>query len=135
MLDNILGQLAGGIAGGGRQNLVKSVLEMLNNHPGGIAGLAESFQKGGLGDLAASWIGTGKNLPVSSDQLQQILGSGSLQAFAQKAGINAQDAAPQLAELLPGIVDKLTPGGQLPQGGDLMSTGLSLLQGFMSGDK
>lgn len=133
---DIVGKLAGGAAGqGGASALVTTVLQMLNNHPGGLSGLAEAFQKNGLGEVAASWIGTGRNLPVSADQLQQVLGADQVQAFARKAGLSPDLAGSQLADLLPTIVDRLTPGGQMPQGGDLMSTGMSLLQSLMSGDK
>lgn len=126
MFDDLLSNLAGAAGKSGSQGLASSVLELLNNQPGGIAGLAQAFQQQGLGGIAASWIGTGANLPVSAGQLQQVLGSGAIQAFAAKAGLSSGAAGSQLAELLPGIVDKLTPGGQVPQG-DLLSTGMSLL--------
>ncbi len=136
MFDDVLSNLAGAAAGKtGSQGLVCSVLELLNSQPGGIAGLAQSFQQQGLGDIAASWIGTGSNLPVSPAQILQVLGSGAIQSFAAKAGLDSNAAGSKLAELLPGIVDQLTPGGQLPQGGDLMSTGMSLLGGLLSGNK
>ena len=94
---------------------------------GGIGGLQQSFAKQGMGDVVSSWIGTGQNMPVSADQIQQVLGNEQIKAFAQKAGISSEAAGPQLAALLPGIVDKLTPGGQIPQGGDLMSSGMGFL--------
>jgi uncharacterized protein YidB (DUF937 family) len=108
---------------------------MLNNRQGGISGLAAAFQEKGLGHIASSWIGTGENLPVSADQVQQVFGSEQIQAFAQKAGIPPEAASARLAESLPTVVDKLTPGGQVPQGGDLTSNGMRLLQGFFSGGK
>lgn len=136
LFDDVVSKLAGGTAaGGGGQGLVASILELLSNRQGGISGLAEAFQQKGLGDIVSSWIGTGQNLPVSPDQIRQVIGNEQIQAFAQKMGISPEAAGPQLAEFLPGIVDKLTPGGQVPQGGDLMSTGLGLLQGLMSGGK
>ncbi len=134
--DDIAGKMAGSTpGGGGGQGLVTSIVEMLGNQQGGLSGMAEAFQQKGLGGIVSSWIGTGQNLPISADQIQQVLGSEQIQAFAQKAGISTEAAGPQLAELLPGIVDKLTPGGQVPQGGDLMSAGLGLLQKLMSGGK
>lgn len=129
MFDDLLSNLAGG----GSQNSASSILEMLNNQPGGIAGLAQAFQQKGLGDIAASWIGTGSNLPVSPEQIQSVLGSAPVQALASKLGISPDAAGSQLAQLLPGIVDRLTPGGQVPQG-DLLSTGMGLLGGLF-GDK
>ena len=121
--------------GGGGQTLVTSILELLSSRQGGLSGLAEAFQHKGLGDIVSSWIGTGQNLPVSPDQIQQVLGNDQIQAFARKAGIAPEAAGPQLAKLLPNIVDKLTPDGQVPMGGDLMASGLGMLQSLMSGGK
>ena len=87
-----------------------------------------------MGDIVSSWIGTGANLPVSAEQIQQVLGNEQVRAFAQKTGSSPEAATSQLAGILPGIVDKLTPGGEVPKG-DLMSTGMGLLKGLMSGGK
>ena len=136
IFDDLAGKLAGGTpVGGGGQGLITSIVEMLSSRQGGLSGLAEAFQQKGLGDIVSSWIGTGQNLPVSADQIQHVLGNEQIQAFAQKAGISTEAAGPRLAELLPGIVDKLTPGGQIPQGGDLMSSGMGFLKNLMSGGK
>jgi uncharacterized protein YidB (DUF937 family) len=136
LFDGLGEKLAGSAGGGGgEQGLVTSILEMLSNRQGGLSGLAGAFNHAGLGSIVSSWIGTGQNLPVSADQIQQVLGNDQIQAFAQKAGISTESAGGQLAQLLPGIVDKLTPGGQIPMGGDLMSIGAGLLRNLMSGDK
>ncbi len=132
-LTDMLGGLMGGGEGGG-SSLIPAVLEMLNNHPGGLQGLAQAFQQKGLGEVAASWIGTGSNLPISADQIQQVLGSGVLQSLGSKVGLQPDAVAPQLAELLPGLVDKLTPGGEMPKG-DLTSLGASLLGNLLGGQK
>ena len=132
LFGDILGKLTGGSAGAQQGGLAASVLELLGNRQGGIAGLAEMFQQNGLGNIVSSWIGTGANLPVSAEQIQQVFGSEQIQAFAQKAGIAPEGASSQLAALLPEIVDRLTPGGEVPQGGDLMSAGMGLLQGLFS---
>jgi uncharacterized protein YidB (DUF937 family) len=133
LFGDLAGKLAGGATGGGGgQALVASIIEMLNSREGGLSGLAETFQQKGLGDIVSSWIGTGQNLPVSADQIQQVLGNDQIRSFAQSVGISADDAGPKLAELLPGIVDKLTPDGQVPPGGDLMSAGANLLRNLMS---
>ena len=126
LLDNLAGAL-----GGRNNNLVSSALELLQNHPGGLTGMMQSFRQGGLGDVISSWVGTGQNLPISADQIQRVLGSGVLQQFAERAGISTQDASSQLANLLPNIVDKLTPDGQVPSG-DLKAMGMSLLQNLLS---
>lgn len=136
LFDDAVSKLAdGATAASGGQGLVASVLEMLSNRQGGISGLAQSFQQNGLGHVISSWIGTGGNLPVSTEQIQQVLGNEQVQALARKMGIAPEAAGSQLAEVLPSIVDKLTPGGEVPRGGNLMSTGIGLLQGLMSGGK
>jgi uncharacterized protein YidB (DUF937 family) len=136
ILETITSKLTGNAAAGeSGQGLAASALELLSNQQGGISGLVEKFQQNGLGNIVSSWIGTGANLPVSADQLQQVLGKEQIQAFAQKAGIVPETASSQLAEVLPDIVDKLTPNGEVPQGGDLISTGTKLLQGLFSRGK
>ena len=55
--------------------LVTSALEALGGASGsGLGGLVEAFQAKGLGDVVASWIGTGQNLPVSAEQIHLLRG-------------------------------------------------------------
>jgi len=86
---------------------------------GGITGLQQMFQEKGLGGVISSWIGTGANAPVSVDQLQQVLHSQALQAAAQKYGIDSSHLTDMMSQLLPHVVDKLTPNGQIPETGML----------------
>lgn len=79
-----------------------------------MAGLAEKFGQKGLGDLAASWIGTGANASISPEQIASVLGSGPVADFAARLGISPEQASETLAGLLPQAVDKLTPNGQVP---------------------
>ena len=129
LFDQVVGALAGGQSGGNAA-LLESVMQLINNpQTGGLAGLVQSFQQGGLGEIVNSWVSTGKNLPISAEQIQSVLGGSSLQDIAAKLGVGQQQASGSLAELLPQIVDQLTPNGQLPQGGDLMAQGLEMLKG------
>lgn len=95
---------------------------------GGLEGLLERFRSHGLGDQVSSWIGTGHNLPISADDIQRVLGSSQLADLARRAGVDPAVASQELAQILPQIVDKLTPHGQLPSG-DLVSQGLAILKG------
>ena len=138
LFDSIAGQVAqqaasalsGNPSGGGNQ--IMSMLTGLLSNPeiGGIGGLVSAFQKNGLGDVVASWISNNTNLPISADQIQSALGQGPLQDVASKMGLSSVDVASALSERLPGLVDQLTPNGQLPSG-DLMAQGLDMLKGFM----
>lgn len=120
LLDSVLGSLSQGGSGAGGNPLLETVLSMVNNpDTGGLAGLLQKFQEHGLGNVADSWVSTGKNLPISPDQLQNALGSGELGSLAEKLGMSTGDVSSQLADLLPGVVDKLTPNGQVPDMGSL----------------
>ena len=81
---------------------------------GGLGGLLNQFQQSGLGDVMKSWIGTGPNQPISPNQLGSALGPKIIQVLAQKTGMSEQELTAQLSQILPGVVDKLTPNGRLP---------------------
>lgn len=96
--------------------VLSQIVALIQNHPGGLGGLLQSFQQGGLGHLVQSWIGTGQNLPVSPDQLRGTLGGDWISRITQATGLPQGQVEQNLSTLLPQIVDHLTPNGQLPQG-------------------
>ena len=113
-----LGNVLGGMLGGGAQQA------SAGNMAGGLGGLLEAFTKNGMGAQADSWQSTGANLPINADQLSQVLGSlgggagagglgDILGQLAGQAGVSREDAAGHLTEILPNLVDKLTPNGQV----------------------
>src|SRR5262245_54696970 len=81
---------------------------------GGLGGLLDKLQKGGLGDAANSWVGTGQNKPVSPGQLGPALGPDIIKTLAQRSGLSEEEITKHLSQILPGVVDKLTPQGRLP---------------------
>lgn len=129
LLDSVIGALGGGgqAGGGGQSALLNIVMGMLANRSGGQQGgvgtggglgdLMAKFQQGGLGDVMSSWIGSGQNMPISGDQLSNVLGPDMLGKIASQLGISHGEAAGQLSQVLPQVVDKLTPNGQVPEGG------------------
>ena len=124
VLGGVLGSLQGGgqggaLGGGGNADLLKAVVGMLGNDAagGGLGGLVAKFQQSGLGDVVQSWISSGHNMPVSADQISNVLGNDTLGGLAQRLGLNPADVAGQLSQVLPQVVDQLTPGGQMPAGG------------------
>ncbi|AOY00734.1 YidB family protein [Jeongeupia sp. USM3] len=132
LLDQLTGALGGGNQEEGAGGLLGALGPLLEQQ-GGISGLVEKFQQGGLAEVAQSWISTGQNLPVSAEQIQSVLGSDAVSQIASKLGIDPQQAAGQLSEALPQLVDQLTPNGEVPQGGDLLAQGLNLLKGKLFG--
>lgn len=115
---DIVGGLIGG-QGGNQNALVSAALEFINNQPGGLNGLIEKFNAGGAGGIIGSWIGTGENQPISPETLQNVLGSDTIGALAQKVGIDPQQASGILAQVLPHVVNGATPNGEVPAGGRL----------------
>jgi uncharacterized protein YidB (DUF937 family) len=81
---------------------------------GGLGGLMKKLEQGGLGSAADSWVGSGQNQPVSPGQLGSALGPSIIKMLAQKSGLSEEELTKQLSQVLPGIVDKLTPNGRLP---------------------
>lgn len=128
LLDSVVGALAGGQSGG-ESPLLNVVMQLINNpQTGGLGGLVQSFQQGGLGSIVNSWVSSGQNLPISAEQIQAVLGGGQLQNIAAQLGMSTEQASGGLADLLPQLVDKLTPNGQVPEGGDLLAQGLDMLK-------
>jgi len=133
MLDAIANQVMGSLAssGDGRHAQVVNEIGGFIQSQGGLENLVANFHQKGLGNVVSSWIGSGQNLPISADQLTQVLGNAQVQAMAQKLGFSPQEMSGHLAELLPQVVDKLTPGGAMPSGaGGALA---SVLSGLMKG--
>jgi uncharacterized protein YidB (DUF937 family) len=147
LLDSVLAAVGNQAQGG---EGVQGILGMLGNQPqlmqiassllsndgahGGLSGLMDKFQQAGLGDVVASWVGTGANQAISGEQLSSVLGSDAVAGLASKFGVNPGDLAGQLSSVLPGLVDHLTPQGQAPAAGlgngdDLMGMLGGLLKG------
>ena len=142
LLDGLIGQVAQqalgalGQAEGPSGGVIQAVLGLLGQ--GGQAGgsgldqVVQALSQGGLAEQIQSWISTGPNLPVSAEQLQAALGDGRLQELASGAGLSAGAMGEQLAQWLPQIIDQITPGGEVPQGGALEQA-LAALQAVRQG--
>jgi uncharacterized protein YidB (DUF937 family) len=129
LLDQVVGAMAGGQSGGNNA-LLETVMKMVSDpQNGGLQGLIQSFQQGGLGDIVNSWVSKGQNLPISAEQLQSVLGGSSLGNIASQLGMNQEEASGSLASMLPQLIDSLTPNGEVPQGNDLMAQGMEMLKG------
>ena len=128
-MDQLKGMLAGqqGEAGG-HAGMLDDLLKLVNDpQSGGLGGLIQKFNEKGLGDLMSSWISTGKNLPVSADQINNALGSDKIKDLAAKYNLGEHDASKSLADLLPQLIDKLTPNGSVPHQ-DMLSQGIDMIR-------
>jgi uncharacterized protein YidB (DUF937 family) len=139
LLDSLVGAALGGQQGGQAQSaggidpqVLMGIVGALMNSSGGLSGILGKLQQGGLGDAAASWVGTGANQSVSPDALGGALGPDLMGMIAKQLGGNQQQAAGTMADLLPGLIDKLTPQGQVPADNGMGALG-SLLGGGQQG--
>jgi uncharacterized protein YidB (DUF937 family) len=121
-LGDILGQVLGGGAprgggGGGRGDDVLG--EMFGSRGGsgsigGLGALLQQMQQAGFGDQARSWVGTGQNMPITPDVLGQIFGQRGIDEIARQAGLTPRQTSEGLSQLLPEVVDRVTPSGEVP---------------------
>ena len=112
-LGSAVGGATGGAGGGVKAMLLQQLIGMLSK-PGALDGVMSAFKSAGLGNILQSWVGTGQNLPISADQVRTVLGQGKVAELAKGAGIAEPDAAQALSGLLPQVIDKLTPEGNVP---------------------
>jgi uncharacterized protein YidB (DUF937 family) len=125
LLGGILGGQSGGsLAGGGwlggnpmLRMLLPLVASMLMN--GGLQKLLSRLRAQGHGEQAESWVGTGPNKPVDATDVRQAMDDEELAGIAQQLGISQDEAAEAVAEVLPEVVDQVTPTGELPDDAEL----------------
>ena len=123
MLEDLAGGALGKLLGGGNSGkLVQVAMSMLGGAGGlgGLSGLLSKFQSSGLQEQADSWVSTGENKGIDADQVRQAIGDDEIDRVANEAGVSRDEAAGGLAELLPQLIDKLTPDGNVPDQGGLM---------------
>jgi uncharacterized protein YidB (DUF937 family) len=148
-LDETLGKVVGSVMGGDgekdslssaiddhsggdkdqAENLLGSAMSMVQKQ-GGLDGLLDKFDAGGLKDQAASWVGKGDNESISAEQLQGAIGEDGLEEVAGEMGVSKDEAGSAMSDIIPGLIDKLTPDGEVTgDQDDLLSKGLGMLKG------
>jgi uncharacterized protein YidB (DUF937 family) len=129
-LGDILGGLtgvAGGKAGaraGGMGGLLASLVPMLGGMlaGGGLQKVLSGFEANGLSAQADSWIGIGENEPISGADIRKVVGDEELTKIATQLGVSEDEAAAAVAQVLPAVVDKVSPDGHLASDSELDST-------------
>jgi uncharacterized protein YidB (DUF937 family) len=113
----LLGGLLQGVAGGGAGGLLGGLLGGSNAGSvlsGGLGDLVKQLQDAGHGDAVSSWIGSGENKPIATDDLADALGADKIDALMAHSGMSRGDLLSGLAQQLPAFIDQLTPNGRLP---------------------
>lgn len=135
-LGGVLGGLGGGSGGpGGGSGTLGALLPILGSMlaQGGLSKVLSGFKGQGLGSQADSWVGSGSNEPVSGSQVRQALGDDEIAGIAGKLGVSQDEAAEAVAEVLPRLVDGVSPEGKLPAEKDLDDTFGRLAQSASGG--
>ncbi|MGH7103139.1 MAG: YidB family protein [Acetobacteraceae bacterium] len=112
LFDKVAGMVGQAAGGGGVQSQLMGALQSAGIS--GLSGLKQQFEQSGLGAHITSWIGNGQNMPISAGQIEQALGSPAIAAIGAKLGIDTSQVAQLLSQHLPGVVDKMTPDGNVP---------------------
>ena len=81
---------------------------------GGLDAIVAKLQQSGFGDQVKSWLGNGQNLPITAEQLQQVLGNDTVRQLAARYNIPVDQISQILAQQLPKAVDHASPDGKLP---------------------
>ena len=127
-LSAILNAVTGGNRAQGGSLL--AVALALMQQSGGLDGILDVFRRSGMSRQADSWVSPGSNVGISAEDLQQALGGSTLSHFAEQLGMSHSQASSVLAQILPELVNQLTPQGTLPDNhNELISQGLAFLRG------
>lgn len=133
---DMVGKLAGQFGGGDQRSgkLIGATAKLISSSSvGGLGGLMQLLSQRGHGDKVSSWVSTGQNQSISPGELQDALGSDRIRQVANDAGISEQETSQGLANVLPQLVDKMTPDGKMPEGGQANSTLAGLASRFLGG--
>lgn len=123
-MSGLFGQVLQGLGLGAEENAAApavhgALTEVLGlNSPEGIGNLLSTFTSSGLGQHVQSWVGGGGNMPITADDVQNVLSNDQVQALVQRTGLPVQALMPLVAKLLPHAVDQATPGGVVPDTGN-----------------
>jgi uncharacterized protein YidB (DUF937 family) len=109
LLDDLVGSVVTAVAG----ERAPSLNQFLKDN-GGVSGLADKFQKGGAGEMFASWVSTRENQAITASEIEKVIGNERVQEMARKLGVDPAQASAFIASTLPAVIDRLTPEGKLP---------------------
>jgi uncharacterized protein YidB (DUF937 family) len=129
-LDDVMGKIGGQQ---GQEGGLASITKLFSAN-GGLQGVMAKLTSNGQGEQVQSWVGTGDNQPVTGAEVRQALDDDSLNKMAQQAGTTPDKVSDDVARVLPQMVNKATPQGQVPaQGDDPFAKGLDAIKKMFAG--
>ncbi len=127
LFDSLAGAVLGNV-GGDKGAMLQIAMDLFKQN-GGLEGILAKFNEAGFAEQAASWVSQGNNLPISAEQIIEVLGRDSIAGIAQKLTMSPSDISVKIAEYLPQAIDKMTPNGKLEgNSGNLMAAMMSMLK-------
>lgn len=127
LFDSLAGAVLGNV-GGDKGAMLQIAMDLFKQN-GGLEGILAKFNEAGFAEQAASWVSQGNNLPISAEQIIEVLGRDSIAGIAQKLTMSPSDISVKIAEYLPQAIDKMTPNGKLEgNSGNLMDAMMSMLK-------
>ncbi len=138
LLDGLLSAVGGGASqqadASAHHGLVDEALSMIGNSgTGGLGGMLDKFRAAGLGNAVDSWVGNGPNQTITGDHVTSALGVDQIAQLASRFGIPKEQVASHLAQILPDLVNRLTPNGQVPADHGVVQSAIGLLKGRLFG--
>lgn len=127
LFDSLAGAVLGNV-GGDKGAMLQIAMDLFKQN-GGLEGILAKFNEAGFAEQTASWVSQGNNLPISAEQIIEVLGRDSIAGIAQKLTMSPSDISVKIAEYLPQAIDKMTPNGKLEgNSGNLMAAMMSMLK-------
>lgn len=127
LFDSLAGAVLGNV-GGDKGAMLQIAMDLFKQN-GGLEGILAKFNEAGFAEQTASWVSQGNNLPISAEQIIEVLGRDSIAGIAQKLTMSPSDISVKIAEYLPQAIDKMTPNGKLEgNSGNLMDAMMSMLK-------
>ena len=153
LLDGILGNLSGSTPGGGTEStgqdpfgallgsfgagakekgagLMAAAMSLVQEN-GGLHAVIQKFRDNGMVEQVESWISTGPNKEITMEQIHKIFDPSKLGDIASRLGVSTQQAGSAFAQMVPELVNRLTPDGQVPGNEkDLIAEGLAKIKSW-----
>jgi len=127
LFDSLAGAVLSNM-GGDKGAMVQIAMDLFKQN-GGLEGVVAKFNEAGLAEQAASWISKGENLPISAEQVIEVLGRDSIAGIAEKLTLSPSDISEKIAEYLPQAIDKMTPNGEVDSNsGNLLTAVMGMLK-------
>ncbi|HEY0842125.1 YidB family protein [Methylotenera sp.] len=127
LFDSLAGAVLSNM-GGDKGAMLQIAMDLFKQN-GGLEGVVAKFNEAGLAEQAASWISKGDNLPISAEQVIEVLGRDSIAGIAEKLTMSPSDISEKIAEYLPQAIDKMTPNGEVDSNsGSLLTAVMGMLK-------